>query len=145
MTGRNKRDDFLEFLGAYFSIAMEDFEATLKDNGEEAKILGDGLDGENLDPADYETQRAECIVFWERNGPYILAQEKNNDYDGNGGQFSIIQRAAFDFWLTRNGHGAGFWDRPELWGCYSDRLTEDSNWFGVVDMVISDEGMVFMG
>lgn len=21
-----------------------------------------------------------------------------------------------DFWLTRNGHGAGFWDRPEVYG-----------------------------
>ena len=23
---------------------------------------------------------------------------------------------AHDFWLTRNGHGVGFWDRPEMYG-----------------------------
>ncbi len=28
---------------------------------------------------------------------------------------------AHDFWLTRNGHGTGFWDRPERYG---DRLSE---------------------
>ena len=26
------------------------------------------------------------------------------------------EQAGHDFWLTRNGHGAGFWDRPELYG-----------------------------
>lgn len=26
------------------------------------------------------------------------------------------RRAGHDFWLTRNGHGAGFWDRKELDG-----------------------------
>jgi len=25
-------------------------------------------------------------------------------------------QVAHDFWLTRNHHGAGFWDRPEIYG-----------------------------
>lgn len=25
-------------------------------------------------------------------------------------------QAGIDFWLTRNGHGTGFWDRPEVYG-----------------------------
>lgn len=25
-------------------------------------------------------------------------------------------RVGHDFWLTRNGHGCGFWDRPEVYG-----------------------------
>lgn len=25
-------------------------------------------------------------------------------------------QAGHDLWLTRNGHGAGFWDRPEIYG-----------------------------
>lgn len=25
-------------------------------------------------------------------------------------------RIGVDLWLTRNGHGAGFWDRPEVYG-----------------------------
>ena len=27
-----------------------------------------------------------------------------------------------DLWLTRNGHGVGFWDRPEIYGEQSSRL-----------------------
>lgn len=26
-----------------------------------------------------------------------------------------------DLWLTRNGHGAGFWDRPEIYGADNAR------------------------
>ena len=25
------------------------------------------------------------------------------------------EQVGHDFWLTRNGHGAGFWDRPEIY------------------------------
>jgi hypothetical protein len=28
----------------------------------------------------------------------------------------IFAQAGHDFWLTRNGHGTGFWDRPEIYG-----------------------------
>jgi len=31
-------------------------------------------------------------------------------------QYSLEEQAGHDFWLTRNGHGAGFWDRVEVWG-----------------------------
>jgi hypothetical protein len=27
-----------------------------------------------------------------------------------------FEQAGHDLWLTRNGHGAGFWDRPEIYG-----------------------------
>jgi hypothetical protein len=27
-----------------------------------------------------------------------------------------------DLWLTRNGHGAGFWDRPEIYGADNARV-----------------------
>ena len=26
------------------------------------------------------------------------------------------EQAGHDFWLTRNSHGCGFWDRPEIYG-----------------------------
>lgn len=36
-----------------------------------------------------------------------------------------------DFWLTRNGHGAGFWDRPEVYGeNNAEKLTNIANSFG---------------
>jgi len=46
-----------------------------------------------------------------------------------------------DFWLTRNGHGCGFWDGdyPKEIG---DRLTESSDRFGEVNIYVGDEGGV---
>ena len=47
-----------------------------------------------------------------------------------------------DFWLTRNGHGAGFWDRgypAEL----SKVLTQGSKSFGSCDWYIGDDGNVY--
>lgn len=33
-------------------------------------------------------------------------------------------QAGHDFWFTRNGHGVGFWDKPEYYGDDKDALTE---------------------
>jgi hypothetical protein len=46
-----------------------------------------------------------------------------------------------DFWLTRNHHGAGFWDGdyPDLFG---KKLTEISHSFGVCDLYIGDDGQI---
>jgi hypothetical protein len=48
--------------------------------------------------------------------------------------------AGHDFWLTRNGHGAGFWDRGL--GRYGDRLTAAAKAFGEVDVYLDDDGKV---
>jgi hypothetical protein len=51
-------------------------------------------------------------------------------------------RAGHDFWLTRNGHGAGFWDGdwPEDAG---KRLTESSKLFGNCDLYVGDDGKIY--
>lgn len=47
-------------------------------------------------------------------------------------------QAGHDFWLTRNGHGAGFWDGD--WPEHGDALTEWSKTFGPCDLYIGDDG-----
>jgi hypothetical protein len=42
-----------------------------------------------------------------------------------------------DFWLTRNRHGAGFWDRGL--GEVGLRLTEAARVYGTVDVPLSDD------
>lgn len=44
------------------------------------------------------------------------------------------EQAGHDFWLTRNGHGAGFWDRDL--GEVGDRLTEACKKFGECHLCI---------
>jgi len=50
-----------------------------------------------------------------------------------------LETVAHDFWLTRNGHGAGFWD-----GDYpthiGEKLTDISRAFGSTDIYIGDDG-----
>ncbi len=52
-----------------------------------------------------------------------------------------LKQAGHDFWLTRNGHGAGFWDgdwpEPE-----ASRLTRSSKEFGEVTLVVGDDGKI---
>lgn len=45
-----------------------------------------------------------------------------------------------DFWLTRNGHGAGFWDGNWPQG---ERLTNASKVYGDVYLYIGDDGRIY--
>jgi hypothetical protein len=51
---------------------------------------------------------------------------------------TAITQIAHDFWLTRNRHGAGFWDRdyPKALG---EKLTEFSHTFGEVHILPEDD------
>tara|TARA_R100000808_G_C2080279_1_gene104398 strand:- start:296 stop:691 length:396 start_codon:yes stop_codon:yes gene_type:complete len=51
-----------------------------------------------------------------------------------------FEQFAHDFWLTRNGHGAGFWDRGL--GKIGDQLTEHSKAFGSCDLYVSDDSEI---
>jgi len=46
-------------------------------------------------------------------------------------------QAGHDFWLTRNGHGAGFWDRGL--GEVGDKLTEMCKEFGEIAFYLGEE------
>ena len=46
-----------------------------------------------------------------------------------------------DFWLTRNGHGAGFWD-GDWKDPHSRYLTNLANDFGEVGLTVGDDGKV---
>jgi hypothetical protein len=46
-------------------------------------------------------------------------------------------QAGHDFWLTRNGHGAGFWDR-DLPNGLGDLLTKKAKAFSTCDLYIDD-------
>lgn len=51
-------------------------------------------------------------------------------------------RAGHDFWLTRNGHGAGFWDRGL--GEVGQRLTDACRAYGTSDLYVGDDGKVYV-
>ncbi|WP_085589296.1 hypothetical protein [Pseudomonas sp. B14(2017)] len=49
--------------------------------------------------------------------------------------------AGHDFWLTRNGHGVGYWDRGL--GELGDRLSAAAKTFGCVDLYLGDNEEVY--
>lgn len=54
------------------------------------------------------------------------------------------ERAGHDFWLTRNGHGAGYWDRDELPQRTRDALTAWAHGMGEVSAYLGDDGKVYL-
>jgi len=76
--------------------------------------------------------KSECARFQAINATLL---EQASEYQSTGHQ-------AHDFWLTRNGHGAGFWDGdyPEDIG---DALTAASKAFGECDLYIGDDGLIY--
>jgi hypothetical protein len=76
----------------------------------------DDFDVDTLDNALVLRIDSECNVFATNNASLI------------NGNFS---QAGHDFWLTRQGHGAGFWDRPEIYGKENgEKLTKQCELIG---------------
>jgi len=53
------------------------------------------------------------------------------------------EQAGHDFWLTRNGHGCGFWDGdwPEP---QATKLTEASKKFGECWLYVGDDNLIYL-
>jgi hypothetical protein len=90
---------------------------------------------DDIDPEILEWMRAECARFYAENRDDIECDGAPNANDGSG----VAGMAGHDFWLTRNGHGAGFWDGdwPEP---QASRLTDAAHALGEVDLYVGDDG-----
>lgn len=53
------------------------------------------------------------------------------------------ENAGHDFWLTRNGHGAGFWENDFGTPESCEQLTKLSKEFGEVDLYVGDDGKIY--
>lgn len=60
-----------------------------------------------------------------------------------GPDFNEWENAAHNFWLTRNRHGAGFWDGdwPEP---FAKQLTDAAHKFGSCDLYVGDDGRLYI-
>jgi hypothetical protein len=66
----------------------------------------------------------------------------NDDNLTHVGQYDAAQRGGHDFWLTQNGHGAGFWDGDWV-NEAGDKLTEAADKFGAMDLYVGDDGKIY--
>lgn len=82
-----------------------------------------------------QTAVRECAAF--QSGNRALLDHVNfgmNDEYGDS-------RHGHDFWLTRNRHGAGFWDRG--YGDVGRKLTDAAHAYGGADWYLGDDGKVY--
>lgn len=106
-------------------------------NDESREDGGDPLDDnytiEDLDESCAAQMKKDCESFYNENKQDI------------GEDVVDVERAGHDFWLTRNGHGAGFWDgdwdtdaNPER----GERLTAACKKYHEVNLMV-DNGKIF--
>lgn len=113
-------------------------------NDESDESGGDPMDAnygiEDISPATLAEAVADCAAF--RRTPEYLefmrlfeAEELEPFRADTRGDNGLDGSMGHDFWLTRNGHGAGFWDGdyPDPWG---DKLTEAAKRFGEIDLTV---------
>jgi len=110
-------------------------EAALWSSSDQSDESGGRPMDENYSPEDIPQDvrdglKAECVEF-------ITANQADLEYWLDEWPQEGPERAGHDFWLTRNGHGAGFWDRMAP-GTEAHRagkrLTEASEEYGTIDL-----------
>lgn len=91
----------------------------------------------DLAPETVEKIRKDCERFQNENADVLSGA----DYDCR--DYCNEEMAGHDFWLTRNGHGAGFWDRDVLDESVRDALTKASKKFGEANLYAGDDGKLY--
>lgn len=125
------RDDFDSFFAGCLDALF------FTDTGDE----GQPPEGSGLADETRERLKADCLSFWCRMWFY-LDHERG---DGTGAMslrgLDRARSAGQDFWLTRNGHGSGFWDGD--WPKYGDMLTNLAEGYGQFDTYQGDDGLIY--
>ena len=98
----------------------------------------DGLSYEDLSDEALLSIKKDCEAFFEaHNGLFTLG----NCARAHSG--SATEQAGHDFALTRNGHGAGFWD-GDWEEPAASILTKASEKFGESSPYIGDDGKIYL-
>lgn len=123
-------DDLDDFTRQYLETAL------WSSNDESTPAGGDPLD-QNYDITDISQETLDqtikdCEAFQHHEATDLSLAYQHPGYDEGS--------AGHDFWLTRNGHGAGFWDRGL--GAVGDRLSEAAHVYGEVNLYVGDDDMI---
>lgn len=93
----------------------------------------------DLAPELFARMLADCAEFQAAHAEIIVEASRTRP---NHPQRTAAEFAGHDFWLTRNGHGAGFWDGDWTEPAAS-LLTAAAEKFGEMDLYIGDDGLIY--
>lgn len=89
----------------------------------------------DLAPETMEKMKADCLQFV---GDHYQLLTTLDDHG-----LHSFELSGHDFWLTRNGHGAGFWDRGL--NVAGEMLTKGAEEFGNVALYEGDDNLIYLG
>jgi hypothetical protein len=151
--------DIKQFITGYIEAALfsspieEDFAAahnarTGEDVAADCSLSDFGFEPDDLDDTAVAAITAECAEFVAANEADLIAYcEQMGTWHGSdtnrgaNASYSADEQAGMDFWLTRCGHGAGFWDRGL--GKLGERLSEAAIASGETWMYIGDDEGIY--
>ncbi len=125
-----------DFLNAYVEAAL--WSSPGHDDGPHAcENLDDIFSIDDISPETLAQMREDCEDFIKANADdlALYSEARGNE------QWSAAELAGHDFWLTRNGHGVGFWDRGL--GDLGQRLTKAAEVYGSIYLYPGDDGKVY--
>ncbi len=127
-----------EFIHGYVEALL----ATSTDDSTEDTPLTKNYTVHDLSPDAIDRIQADCRSFLHMAAPYITAEKHTGAMMG-----SLEAHAGHDFWLTRCGHGAGFWDGD--WEGESDPrfdgpIMKVAKSFPNIDPYIGDDGHIHL-
>lgn len=117
-----------KLLEQYLTTALWSSTCDTGDFAGDQSFLDENYDLDDISQSLKDSSKADLIAFLESTNELLEDNDFNREYVGH------------DFWLTRNGHGTGFWDRDYKHG---DKLTELSKPFGTVDLYVGADGLVY--
>ena len=112
------------FTRAYIAAAL------WSSTDDEGNPLDDNYGPEDLAPVTLATMIEDCAAFQRDCAMNLEASGLSSEQAGH------------DFWLTRNHHGAGYWDRG-LQADVGRSLTDDAHTWGSFDLYIGDDGQIY--
>lgn len=98
--------------------------------GDDGEPLDDDCSISDLSPEAIERIISDCTDF--------LADPRTMELCQKYG----MERCGHDFWLTRNRHGAGFWDRG--YGEPGDYLTDRAHVYGSCEPYVGEDGVIYL-
>jgi hypothetical protein len=128
-----KNSNFRKFALAYLECALWSSTAHGAPDMEEdddTSMESYGYGADDIEPKEILKALRDCRDFYRSN--LELLDESGDAFEQHG----------HDFWLTRNHHGAGFWDRgyPSKIG---NGLTQNAHAYGERNLYVGDDGQIY--
>ncbi len=124
------------FTQAYIECAL--WSSTDESNEDGGEPLEDNYYPTDIEPETMRRIQEDCAAFQADNRELL---DKAGKLYSHSGQWTHDEQAGHDFWLTRNRHGAGFWDRGL--GEVGAALTQKAHEYGEFNLIVGDDGRIY--